>query len=297
MKEYEDGSFVYESMHAEQLLNELYQPHPRLSVFRGQGKANYKLVPTALREDGLDKLYPVANLYSTASSSIRLDRNANDIQEICEALVLLEFYEKANLQGIDIPNITMENYGSPFSESQHRSKEWMPNSWMDLAALAQHYGLPTRMLDWTRDMTVAAYFLTRSLRKGTLDEKATIWQLDTAKVNMITTEVRFVVPEYSKNPNLKAQKGLLSCYTNKVPDQRMPLDEFLQNTYDSLSEDQKKIIMSDHRPILRRIDIDKEEVATVLSNFEYRSIGDSTFFPGLKAIADEMQSRPRLYKI
>jgi hypothetical protein len=49
----------------------------------------------------------------------------------------------------------------------------------EFAALAQHYGLPTRTMDWSYSPYVAAYFATR----GRPDVDGVIWAVDYAKVH------------------------------------------------------------------------------------------------------------------
>jgi hypothetical protein len=55
-------------------------------------------------------------------------------------------------------------------------------SWL---VLMQHYGLPTRLLDWTRSLTVAAYF---AVLHEPVDEDAAIWLLAPERLNLIVPE-------------------------------------------------------------------------------------------------------------
>ena len=45
-------------------------------------------------------------------------------------------------------------------------KHCIPEDLWELAALAQHYGIPTRLLDWTHDLHTALYFAVESYMKN-----------------------------------------------------------------------------------------------------------------------------------
>jgi hypothetical protein len=55
-------------------------------------------------------------------------------------------------------------------------------SWL---VLMQHYGLPTRLLDWTRSLIVAAYF---AVVHEPINEDAAIWLLAPERLNMLVPE-------------------------------------------------------------------------------------------------------------
>ncbi|MED3992243.1 FRG domain-containing protein [Priestia aryabhattai] len=61
------------------------------------------------------------------------------------------------------------------------------NDW-ELIAVAQHYGLPTRLLDWSFSPYVALHFATSDISK--YNEDGAIWCLDIEKVN------RLLPPKY-----------------------------------------------------------------------------------------------------
>jgi hypothetical protein len=61
-----------------------------------------------------------------------------------------------------------------------RSEIDEPRSVWHLLAIAQHYGLPTRLLDWSFSPLVAAYFATRN---GDTEHDGAIWAVDYRKLH------------------------------------------------------------------------------------------------------------------
>jgi hypothetical protein len=92
-------------------------------IYRGHTDASWKLIPSVFR--GVDQLKPPYDL-GDAEWITQLERN-----------VYREFGKNVG------------RYGAPISE-------W------EALAVAQHYGCPTRLLDWTRNASVAAYFALES---------------------------------------------------------------------------------------------------------------------------------------
>jgi hypothetical protein len=55
----------------------------------------------------------------------------------------------------------------------------------------QHYGMITRLIDWSESAAVAAYFATRGWRRSGRREQAAIWMLNPAAMNYVTAEVGY----------------------------------------------------------------------------------------------------------
>lgn len=180
-------------------------------VFRGHSQENYALVPTALRASSFDTMWQVAGLQGPDGQQ----RELLVMQIEGEFQALRSFYRLADRMGLAVPIsprmrhfMSFELHSLMMSPSSE-SEPWMPADLHEAAALAQHYGIPTRLLDWSYDINIALYFALH----GALSKHGNIaiWCINKDYLGIYGRHVvSFVTPHYAGNPNLNAQKGLFT---------------------------------------------------------------------------------------
>lgn len=266
-------------------------------IYRGQAE-DWPLLPLIFREENKS----IIKMY-TASKNFELEQEA--AYRYAEFNLLKQFYKNANETGLNLPNSPFASHDyvlrfSPKDFIDTQEKVWLPKELADIAALAQHYGVITRLIDWSFDINVALYFAAEkaikdSLRTKSIDIKKylVIWLLPNVNLEAYKTiflnenfPLKFIVPNYFNNPNICAQKGVLTYWETPSTflDTKVcceTLDRLLCNASESDS-DYKKIKMY-------KIKIPRFESLKIIKYLSINHYNAATLFPGYYGAAKKIE--------
>lgn len=101
------------------------------------------------------------------------------------------------------------------------STKWPDAKLYELIAYAQHYGVYTEFLDWTKNPLIACYFAASQVVKmRKLDRFMSIWVFDTEKKNLLNkyNDKVFEIIEVPKsiNQNISSQQGCFTLVRQKI---------------------------------------------------------------------------------
>lgn len=263
----------------DQIIEYILGPKSEMVYYRGVSNSRYDLIPSLFREDNEELIHNIAKRYMLKAM------NTEDFVDIdlkqCEFYILKEFHDMANKQGIAVPPIPVchQHFAMDLTELI-RLGDFSP--FMEIASLAQHYGLPTRMLDWTTDFLTALYFACNKYEEDCKRVSVAIYMFHAD--NIINKSVRTIFPDYSLNPNIRAQSGLFTVYT-RYEDSSKSFTEQLR-----LGD---SIIINGSKPCITKWIISSSIIPDCLDLLKVFGYTHSRMFPGLSGIAKEiMDDRP-----
>ncbi|NOQ77046.1 MAG: FRG domain-containing protein [Methylococcaceae bacterium] len=197
-------------------------------IFRGHRDATWPLVPSVYRPpiDRLERKKHIENIIAHSRGCIieyevkPFARFLNEINNLGyliedESIALMEYYKiKSNIH----------KFGLNHEDRLRESEKFFPTkNQMRILSLAQHFGLPTRLLDWSTNPYKALFFAVDSIDNTRKTEGIDIgiWVIPSLLLDAIGISKFLELIEVPKfqNTNVIAQEGLFTSYVPSIAQQ------------------------------------------------------------------------------
>jgi hypothetical protein len=276
----------------EEFLNAISPRNPMYSsmlpggwVFRGHSDDSFKLLPNALREES-------KSLRELASISPKNNRE----QQFAEKVVLRKFLEFSDRAGLQVPEDT-QRLRRMLEDNPGNLEAWPPDEVLSLMALAQHSGVPTRLLDWTRNPLKAALFAVDSVAADSTGGLLSVWAFGIEKLSTQDRESNpftVITAPSASNSNLRAQEGLFTLArhikADSSPIDRTPFDEILRKWVNDYE-------IKTYGPWFHRITLPKSQAAFLRLALNLEGVNLSSLFPDFYGVVRAMREIAGLYGV
>ncbi len=186
-----------------------------------------------------------------------------------------------------------------FRKYARASEQSLSNTQLRSLVLAQHHGLPTRLLDWTYSPFIAMHFATSNTDRYDVD--GVIWKVDFVKVNHLIPEplkillekekcnaftVEMLESEFTDVQEFDKKTGASSVLFFEPPS----IDDRIVNQFAlfSIMSDPVSILddwLTNHPDVFRRIIIPARLKWEIRDKLDQANITERVLFPGLDGLA------------
>ncbi|MEO6824734.1 MAG: FRG domain-containing protein [Nitrosospira sp.] len=268
-----------ESIHCETLdefwnrvspIGDLFSAPASKFVYRGQSDSAWKLIPRVFRRDVIDKY----------KNGMWVTLKDHPGQFIFEWALLSSFISYCDSKGLAIPNDSME-FRTYFSQDSitnlHaiNTQLWPEDRIIPLMALAQHHGIPTRLLDWSNNPYIACYFAAASaIQEGfNNDDRIALFAINLHSYPRVEGIKHVNVPG-STSSNLSSQGGSFILVENYGP-----------RGEDFTPEVSLESKLPDYGTILKKVTLPKSLAGDLLIRCDKFGFSAASIFPGYDGAA------------
>ena len=255
-------------------------------VFRGQSDDDWHLIPSALRVKGQDHLVGLRGFgFNDAPKPRNQDFGNHEYHQQIRLMkaILSRFHTRFTRSGLHLEKDCINTYLE--AERGEPTPDVLP-----FLALAQHHGVPTLLLDWSRRSYVAAYFSAMVGQGARDDQRIAVWCLNQSVLPKGVGYIQFHEPSAWQNPNLAAQDGLFTWTDQEGEFINANIEDMVSGPIAGRCAIERDCAIGED-DVLRKIVLSTQQAGRLLQLLSYEGFDGSTLYPGVDGMVRALKER------